>query len=122
MCFLCCSMYFCVVLCIVCFVSLSVLFVYMCTELLPLSGYPIAVNRYIKRTRLTLGPLSFLATGEGAGVIRLGSDADHSPLSAAEAKNEWHYTSMSPTCSHGIHVDSFSSIRLDLDTQISEPV
>jgi len=36
--FLCCSMYclFCVVLCIVC--------VYMCTELLPSGGYPIAVN------------------------------------------------------------------------------
>jgi len=38
---LCCSMYclFCVVLCIVC--------VYLCTVLLPLGGYPIAVNRYI---------------------------------------------------------------------------
>jgi len=36
--FLCCSMYclFCVVLCIV--------FVYMCTELLPPGGYPIAVK------------------------------------------------------------------------------
>jgi len=30
---------FCVVLCIVC--------VYMCTVLLPLGGYPIAVNKYI---------------------------------------------------------------------------
>jgi len=39
--FLCCSMYclFCVVLCIVC--------VYMCTVLLALSGYPIAMNKYI---------------------------------------------------------------------------
>jgi len=39
-------MYFCVVLCTVCFVSFSVLFVcvYMCTELLPPGGYPIAVK------------------------------------------------------------------------------
>jgi len=43
--FLCCSIYFCV-LCIVCFVSFSVLFVctYTCTELLPPGGYPIAVK------------------------------------------------------------------------------
>jgi hypothetical protein len=39
--FLCCSMYylFCVVLCIVC--------AYMCTELLPPGGYPIAVKHTI---------------------------------------------------------------------------
>jgi len=38
--FSCCSIYclFCVVLCTVC--------VYMCTVLLPLGGYPIAVNKY----------------------------------------------------------------------------
>jgi hypothetical protein len=35
----------CVGLCIVCFVSFCVLFV--CTELLPPGGYPIAVNKYI---------------------------------------------------------------------------
>jgi hypothetical protein len=41
--FLCCSVYlFCVVLCIVC--------VYMCTELLPLGGYPIAVKYIIYHT------------------------------------------------------------------------
>jgi len=33
---------FCVVLCIVC--------VYMCTVLLPLGGYPIAVNKYMSTT------------------------------------------------------------------------
>ena len=38
-------MYFCVVLCIVCFVTYSVLFV--CTELLPPGGYPIAVKYII---------------------------------------------------------------------------
>jgi len=38
-------MYFCVVLCIVC--------VYMCTELLPPGGYPIAV-KYIIRQFVTL--------------------------------------------------------------------
>jgi len=40
-------MYFCVVLRIVCFVLFSMLFVYMCTVLLPPGGYPIAVNKYI---------------------------------------------------------------------------
>jgi hypothetical protein len=45
--FSCCSMYFCVVVCIVCFVSFSVLFVCMCTELLPPGGYPIAVKYII---------------------------------------------------------------------------
>jgi len=43
--FLCCSMYclFCDVLCIVC--------VYMCTELLPAGGYPIAVKYIITKRR-----------------------------------------------------------------------
>jgi len=56
--FLCCSMYFCVVLCMVCFVSFSALYwlfcdvlcivcVYMCIELLPPGGYPIAVKYII---------------------------------------------------------------------------
>ena len=35
---------FCVVVCVACFVLFSVLFVYMCTVLLPPGGYPIAVN------------------------------------------------------------------------------
>jgi hypothetical protein len=46
--FLCCFTYFCVLLRIVCFVTFSVLFfVYMCTELLPPGGYPIAVKYVI---------------------------------------------------------------------------
>ena len=46
--FLCCSMYclFCEVLCIVC--------VYMCTELLPPGGYPIAVKYIIYQTIIHL--------------------------------------------------------------------
>jgi hypothetical protein len=51
--FLCCSMHFCVVLCIfcvvlyiVCFVSFSLLFVCICTVPLPPGGYPIA-GKYI---------------------------------------------------------------------------
>jgi len=40
-------MSFCVVLCIVCFVSFSVLFVCMCTVLLPPGGYQIAVKYII---------------------------------------------------------------------------
>jgi len=39
--FLCCSMYF------LFFVVLYIVCVYMCTELLPPGGYPIAVNKYI---------------------------------------------------------------------------
>jgi hypothetical protein len=43
-----CFMYFCVVLCVVCFVTFPVLFVvYMCTEQLPPGGYPIAVKYII---------------------------------------------------------------------------
>jgi hypothetical protein len=40
-------MYFCVGLCIVCFVTFPVLFVYMCTEQLPPGGYPVAVKYII---------------------------------------------------------------------------
>jgi hypothetical protein len=40
-------MYFCVILCIDCFVKFSVLFVCMCIELLPPGGYPIAVKYII---------------------------------------------------------------------------
>jgi len=35
---------FCVVLRIVCFVSFSIVWVYMCTELLPPGGYPMQLN------------------------------------------------------------------------------
>ena len=59
--FLCCSMYFCVVLCIVCYV-LCIICVHMCTELLPPGGYPIAVKyiisyRIINEVRQTVDTL-----------------------------------------------------------------
>jgi hypothetical protein len=67
--FLCCSMYFCVVLCIfcvvlciVCFVLFSVLCVCMCTELLPLGGYPIAVKYIISYERVTFCSLLLYIT------------------------------------------------------------
>ena len=34
------------------------------------------------------------------GVKKPGNEADHSPLSSAEVKNEWSYTSTTPTCLH----------------------
>jgi hypothetical protein len=36
------------------------------------------------------------------GVKRPGREADHSPPSSAEIKNEWSYTSTPPTCLHGV--------------------
>ena len=55
--FLCCSMYclFCVVLCIVC----VCVCVYMCTELLPLGGYPIAVKYIISYHIITYHIISY---------------------------------------------------------------
>jgi hypothetical protein len=53
--FLCCSMYFCVVLCIVCFVSFSVLFGCVCTELLPPGDNPIAVKHIYQNPHGTNG-------------------------------------------------------------------
>jgi hypothetical protein len=60
--FLCCSMYFCAVLCIVCFVTFSVLFVYTSSELLPPGGYPIAV-KYIISYTISAAPLSTVTLG-----------------------------------------------------------
>jgi len=55
-------MYFCVVLCIVCFVSFSVSFVCMCTVLLPPGSYQIAVKCIIYHI-VTYYDLMFAALG-----------------------------------------------------------
>ena len=37
-----------------------------------------------------------------------GGDVEHSPLSSAEVKNEWSYTSAPPICLNGSDKDSFT--------------
>jgi hypothetical protein len=41
-------------------------------------------------------------------VKRPGHEADNLPKSNAEVKNEWSYTSVPPTCLHGMHKDNFA--------------
>jgi hypothetical protein len=40
-------------------------------------------------------------------INRPGRDADHSPPSSAEVKNEWMSTSALPICLHSVHTDIF---------------
>jgi hypothetical protein len=40
-------------------------------------------------------------------VKRSGRETDHSPLSSAEVKNGWCYTSIPPACLHGVHKGKF---------------
>jgi hypothetical protein len=40
--------------------------------------------------------------GLSPGVKRPRREADHSPTSSADVKNEWKYTSTPPTCLHGL--------------------
>ena len=52
---------------------------------------------YLKVTDRLWGPPSLLFKGYFlGGVKRPGREADHSPLSSAEFKNEWSYTSTAP--------------------------
>jgi len=37
-----------------------------------------------------------------------GRDVDHTPLSSAEVKNEWSYTSSPLICHHGVEWDNFA--------------
>jgi hypothetical protein len=59
------------------------------------SGVRISVGA--KRPDRLWGPPSFLFSGVlFRGVKWPGSDAEHSPPSSVEVKNEWNYTSTSP--------------------------
>jgi hypothetical protein len=53
-------------------------------------------------------PLFNAYVGSFAGIKRPGRQADHSPPSSAEVKNEWSYTASPPTCFHGVDRDSFT--------------
>jgi hypothetical protein len=49
----------------------------------------------------------------GTGVLFIGinqswHEADHSPPSSSEVKNEWSYTGTSPLCIYGIHRENFT--------------
>jgi hypothetical protein len=61
------------------------------------------------------GPLSLLYKGTGGpfpgAKARSGRDADHSPPSSAEVKNEWELYLVSPNRLHGVWWDSFSLER-----------
>ena len=43
-----------------------------------------------------------------SGVKRPGREADHSPPSSAEVKNEWSYASILPVCLRGLYRDDFT--------------
>jgi len=56
-------------------------------------------------------PPSFLFTGflvSFLGIKNLEYEADHSPPTNTEVKNEWSYTSTPATCLHAMHRVSFS--------------
>jgi hypothetical protein len=46
----------------------------------------------------TQPPIQWIPVALSLGVKRPGSEADHSPLSSAEVKNAWSYTSTPPGC------------------------
>jgi hypothetical protein len=56
----------------------------------------------VSRTALgpTQPPIQWVPEALSLGVKRLGREADHSPPSSAEVKNEWMYTSTPPTRLH----------------------
>jgi hypothetical protein len=49
-----------------------------------------------------------MGTGNSVKVKQVERDADHWPLSTAETKNEWSYTSTPPTRLHGVHKNNFT--------------
>jgi hypothetical protein len=57
-------------------------------------------------SRTTLGPtqppIQWVPEALSLGVKRPGIEADHSPPSSAEVKNEWSYTSTPPIRLHGV--------------------
>jgi hypothetical protein len=50
----------------------------------------------------TQPPIQWVPGALSLGVKRPGSEADHSPPSSAEVKNEWSYTSTPPIRLHGV--------------------
>jgi hypothetical protein len=50
----------------------------------------------------TQPPIQWTPGALSVGVKRPGREADHSPPSSVEVKNEWSYTSTPPVCLHGM--------------------
>jgi hypothetical protein len=50
----------------------------------------------------TQPPVQWIPGALSWGVKRPGREADHLPLSTAEVKNAWSYTSAPPICFHGV--------------------
>jgi hypothetical protein len=64
-----------------------------------------------KRPHRPWGPHTLLLNacwGSLLRVKRMGRDADHSPPSRSEVKNEWSYTSAPPAWLHGVDKDNFT--------------
>jgi hypothetical protein len=57
-------------------------------------------------SRTALGPtqplIQWVSGALSLGVMQPGCEADHSPLSSAEVKNVWSYTSTPPIRLHGV--------------------
>lgn len=71
------------------------------------------------------GPPSLLFSvlwGFFSGVKRPESEADHSPLSSDEVKNEWNYTSIPPLGPHDVYRNSFTDTILQTINQQSTTV
>jgi hypothetical protein len=47
-------------------------------------------------------PIQWVPEALSLGLKQLGCEADHSPPSMLRSKNEWSYTSTTPTLLHGI--------------------
>ena len=57
------------------------------------------------------GSCSVRTGGFSAGLMRSGSEADHSFPSNSKVKNEWTYTLHSPLHIHGLHNENFTFIN-----------
>jgi hypothetical protein len=61
---------------------------------------------FITASRMALGPtqppIQWVPEALSLGVKRPGRETDHSPLSSAEVKNAWSYTSTPPIRLHGV--------------------
>jgi hypothetical protein len=56
----------------------------------------------------TQPPIQKVPEAVSLGVKRPGREIDHYPLSKAEVKNGWSYTSIESTCIHGAYRDNFT--------------
>jgi hypothetical protein len=62
---------------------------------------------FSKTSRPVLGPVQWVL-GSFPGVRWSGSEVDHSPLSSAQVKNKWSYTSAPLMYFHGVNMNNFT--------------